>query len=151
MTIVLMLSLTLSGMSNRLALSPSPSSTLLRALTADADFVNSVNALFELELKVMKTGSSALLNRSVANTLSIAEKQNLAYRLGYSDYASLLGHIDNIGAAVWRLKEKYPSLNNSLLATGVIKTSLDEMATQGKVTIANSSVYNSNAASLRAL
>lgn len=148
-TMALMLGLTLSGISNRLALSPSP--LLLSSLVTDADFVNSVNAIFELEVKVMETGSSELLNRSVANCLSTGEKRELANRLGYPDYASLSGHLDNIGAAVRRLKDKYPSLNNSMLAPDIIKTSLDEMAIQGKVTMANSNAYNMNVACLRAL
>jgi hypothetical protein len=150
-TMALMLGLTLSGISNRLALSPSPSPLLLSSLATDADFVSSVNAILELELKVMETGSSELLNRSVANCLSTREKRELANRLGYPDYESLSGHFDNIGAAVKRLKDKCPSLNNSMLAPGIIKTSLDEMAIQGKVTMANSSAYNMNVACLRAL
>ena len=151
MTMVLLLSLTLSGMSNRLVLCPSSSSPLLGILTADADFVNSVNAIFELELKVLETGSFELLERSLVNTLSIAEKQELAFRHGYPDYFSLQEHLDDIGAAVMRLKEKYPALNNSFVAPTIIKTSLEEMAMQGKVATANSSAYYANVACLRAL
>ncbi len=151
MTMVLLLSLTYSGISNRLALSPSAASPLVGILTTDADFIQSVNAIFELEIKVIETGSSELLKRSVTNTLSRAEKQELAQKLGYPDYSSFLGHLDKIGAAVMRLKEKNPSLNNSLVAPGIIKTSLDEMVMQGKVSMTNSSAYNTNVACLRAL
>lgn len=150
-TMALMFGLSLSGISNRLALSPSSSPSLLSSLATEADFVNSVNAIFELELKVMETGASELLNRSVVNRLSTGEKRELANKLGYPDYASLSGHLDNIGAALMRLKNKYPSLNNSLVAPGIIKTSLGEMAMQGKVSMANSSAYNVNVACLRAL
>ena len=47
MTMVLLLSLTYSGISNRLALSPSAASPLVGILTTDADFIQSVNAIYE--------------------------------------------------------------------------------------------------------